>query len=56
MKLNVIDTHDIYRRLLAEPGAAAREEIFRAELVAPFAGLVRVFGGADGWPPSRSGA
>jgi uncharacterized protein YjaZ len=48
MKFDVLDTERIYRRLLAEPEAAAREAIFLDELVAPFAGLVQMFGGGDG--------
>jgi uncharacterized protein YjaZ len=44
----MIDTQPIYRRLLAAPDAAAREAIFRSELVEPFAGVVQVFGGGDG--------
>lgn len=48
MKFDVMDTEGIYRRLLAEQDAAAREAIFRDELVAPFAGLVQIFGGGDG--------
>ncbi len=47
MKFNIIDTEAVYRRLLAAESAAAREAIFRDELVAPFAGLVQVFGGGD---------
>ena len=45
MDFQVIDTEGIYRRLLAAPDAAAREAIFRAELVEPFEGLARFFGG-----------
>ena len=45
MDFQIIDTEGIYRRLLAAPDAAARAAIFRAELVEPFAGLARFFGG-----------
>lgn len=45
MKFRIVDTETIYRRLLAEPDAAAREAIFREELIAPFQGMVSVFGG-----------
>jgi uncharacterized protein YjaZ len=48
MRFHMIDTYDIYRRLLAEPDAIARERIFRDELVAPYMAVVRVFGGGDG--------
>src|SRR5262245_25586051 len=47
MKFNILDTESIYRRLLNEPDAAQREAIFRQELIAPFAGLIQVFGGGD---------
>jgi uncharacterized protein YjaZ len=47
MKFNIIDTQSIYRRMLAAPDAAEREAIFRAELTAPFEGLVQIFGGGD---------
>jgi uncharacterized protein YjaZ len=45
MDFQIIDTEAIYRRLLAAPDAAARETIFRDELVAPFEGMARFFGG-----------
>lgn len=48
MQFKIINTETIYRRLLAEPDAAAREAIFHDELVAPFRGMVNVFGGGDG--------
>ncbi len=47
MNFNMIDTGEIYHRLLATPDADKREAIFRKELAAPFAGLVQVFGGGD---------
>ncbi|MBC8077728.1 MAG: hypothetical protein H7Y32_16750 [Chloroflexales bacterium] len=48
MNFNIIDTLATYRRLISAPDAAMREAIFRSELVAPFAGVVNVFGGGDG--------
>lgn len=47
MQFNILDTLDIYNRLLDEPDAGQREAIYRAELVEPFAGLATVFGGSD---------
>jgi uncharacterized protein YjaZ len=44
VQFQIVDTETIYRRLLAAPGAAGREAIFQ-ELIAPFTGLVQVFGG-----------
>jgi uncharacterized protein YjaZ len=48
MQFEILDTYAIYRRLLAQADADARASMFRAELVEPFAGLVKVFGGGDG--------
>jgi uncharacterized protein YjaZ len=48
MKFEIVDTEAIYRRLLDAPDAAAREDIFKRELIEPFRGLVDVFGGAGG--------
>ena len=48
MHYTILDTEAIYRRLLAAPDAGSREQIFRAELVEPFGGLVQAFGGGDG--------
>lgn len=45
MNFDIVDTQSAYRRLLDEPDAAAREAIFRRELIAPFAGLIQFFGG-----------
>jgi uncharacterized protein YjaZ len=45
MKFRIVDTKAIYRRLMDEPDPAAREAIFREELIAPFQGMVNVFGG-----------
>lgn len=47
MQFSILETQSTYRRLLAEDDAAVREQIFRAELVEPFVGLTRVFGGMD---------
>lgn len=47
MKFELIDTQAAYARLLDEPDRAAREAIFRAQVVAPFAGLAQRFGGSD---------
>ena len=45
MQFQIVDTEQAYRRLLAAPDAAARERIFSEELIAPFNGLVQIFGG-----------
>ncbi len=45
MRFQITDTEAAYRRLLAASDAAAREAIFREQLIAPFQGLVQVFGG-----------
>ncbi len=45
MEFQIVDTESAYRRLLAAPDSATREAIFRTELIEPFAGLVKVFGG-----------
>ena len=45
MQFQILDTEGAYRRLLAAPDAAAREAIFKTELVEPFGGLVQFFGG-----------
>jgi len=47
VQFNILDTQATYQRLLAEDDPQAREQIFRAELVEPFSGLTRVFGGMD---------
>jgi hypothetical protein len=47
MRFNIIDTQAVYRRWLAEPDAAQCEAIFRAELLAPYEAMFRVFGGSD---------
>jgi uncharacterized protein YjaZ len=41
----IVDTESAYRRLLNTPDVVAREAIFRQELVEPFGGLARFFGG-----------
>jgi uncharacterized protein YjaZ len=45
MDFQIVDTRAAYRRLLAAPDAATRAAIFQAELIAPFTGLVKFFGG-----------
>jgi uncharacterized protein YjaZ len=45
MQFHVVDTEVAYRHLLAAPDADARKAIFREELIAPFQGLVQIFGG-----------
>jgi hypothetical protein len=47
MKLRIIDVESIYRRLLTITNANERESIYRQELLAPFEGMIRVFGGGD---------
>lgn len=47
MKLRVIDAESVYHQLLAATDAAERETLYRAELLEPFAGMVRVFGEMD---------
>lgn len=47
MKLHVIDVEAIYRRLLANSDAEERESLYRQELLAPFEGMMRIFGGGD---------
>ncbi len=48
MNFKIVGAEQVYRRLLAEPDAAAREALYRAGIVAPFAGLVGFFGSDDG--------
>lgn len=48
MKFNIVNSQAIYHLLVNTPAAAERERIFRQELVEPFSGLVKVFGGSDG--------
>lgn len=45
MHFQIVDTEPAYRRMLAAPDDERRAAIFRDELYAPFAGLVRLFGG-----------
>ncbi|MDQ2717484.1 MAG: DUF2268 domain-containing protein [Chloroflexota bacterium] len=47
MKLRIIDVESIYRRLLATADAEEREATYRQELLAPFEGMMRIFGGGD---------
>jgi uncharacterized protein YjaZ len=49
MEFTIVDTEAAYRRILAEPDAAARAATFEAELAAPFAGLTRIMGGQAGF-------
>lgn len=44
MKLQMIDAGSIYRRLLATTSPQEREEIYRQELLAPFEGMIRMYG------------
>lgn len=45
MDFQIVDTRAAYRRLLAAPDDATRTALFQAELIEPFAGLVKFFGG-----------
>lgn len=45
MQFEIVDTESAYRCLLDAPDAAAREVIYRQELIEPVAGLVQYFGG-----------
>lgn len=47
MKLQIIDVESIYRRLLDSASAQGRETIYRQELLAPFEGMMRIYGGGD---------
>ncbi|GCE06783.1 DUF2268 domain-containing protein [Dictyobacter aurantiacus] len=47
MQLHIIDAESIYRRLLDSASAQEREAIYRRELLAPFAGMARIYGGGD---------
>lgn len=47
MKLHIIDVESIYRRLLNTASAQEREAIYRQELLAPFEGMMRIYGGGD---------
>lgn len=47
MKLHHIDVENIYRRLLATDDVEERETLYRRELLAPFEGMMRIFGGGD---------
>jgi uncharacterized protein YjaZ len=47
MKLQIIDVESIYRRLLNSASAQEREAIYRQELLAPFDGMMRIYGGGD---------
>ncbi|GHO45921.1 DUF2268 domain-containing protein [Ktedonospora formicarum] len=45
MKLQIIDVESIYQRLLNSASAQEREAIYRQELLAPFEGMMRIYGG-----------
>lgn len=45
MHFQIVDTRSAYRRMLAAADDERRAAVFRDELYAPFAGLVRLFGG-----------
>ena len=47
MKLHTIDVESIYRRLLNSASAQEREAIYRQELLAPFEGMMRIYGAGD---------
>src|SRR5690348_10767869 len=47
MKLHIIDVESIYRRLLNSASAQEREAMYRQELLAPFEGMIRIYGGGD---------
>ncbi|BCL79231.1 DUF2268 domain-containing protein [Ktedonobacteria bacterium brp13] len=47
MKLQIIDAESIYRRLLNSASVQEREAIYRQELLAPFEGMMRIYGGGD---------
>lgn len=47
MKLHIIDVESIYWRLLSSASAQEREAIYRQELLAPFEGMMRIYGGGD---------
>lgn len=47
MDLVTIDTEALYRRLLDTTDLAARDALYRGELLAPFEGMFRIFGGGD---------
>jgi uncharacterized protein YjaZ len=47
MQLHIINVESIYRRLLSTTDAEERESLYRQELLAPFEGMMRFFGGGD---------
>ena len=47
MKLQIIDVESIYQRLLNSANPQERETIYRQELLAPFAGMARIYGAGD---------
>jgi uncharacterized protein YjaZ len=48
MNCTILDTEQTYRAMLAAESDEEREQIFRKDLVEPFAGLVALMGGGDG--------
>jgi uncharacterized protein YjaZ len=47
MKLHIIDVESIYQRLLNSTSMQEREAVYREELLAPFEGMMRIYGGGD---------
>ena len=47
MKLQIIDVESLYRRLLHSASAHEHEAMYRQELLAPFEGMARIYGGSD---------
>jgi uncharacterized protein YjaZ len=47
MKLQITDAESIYRRLLNNASTQEREAMYRQELLAPFEGMMRMYGGGD---------
>ncbi len=49
MNFTILNTLDIYRRMLAERDTVARTTMFESEIAAPFAPMLRIFG-SEGTP------
>lgn len=47
MKLQIIDVESLYQRLLNSASVQEREAVYRQELLAPFEGMARIYGGGD---------
>ena len=47
MEIKIIDTASLYRRLLASTDLPQSEHLYRQELLEPFEGMFRIFGGGD---------